>query len=130
MMQQTGRARAAADERAGRARGWARVIADAQAQGVHADMDRLETEFTREVSFTAANAQAVSFTCQPCGRTLPLEAGAYNPANRVLCEPCFAADAERRRNARRSGASEWRTYASILLGLVIVALYYYLKVIR
>lgn len=126
MMQQIGRA--VADEV--REEGGVRVhyVRDlAQAEKMHAEM---QAAFARDVSLTAATAQAVSFTCRPCGRTLPLEEGAYNPANRVLCETCFAADAERRRNARRSGTSEWKFYAAIIAGLVGVALYYYIRYFR
>jgi hypothetical protein len=130
MMQQTQRARDAADESARKVRGVARVVANVQAENVHADMDRLETEFAREVSFTAAEAQAVGFTCQPCGKVLPLEEGAYSPAGRVLCETCFAADAERRRNARRSGSTDWKAVAQILVVVAFMALGFYLKYIR
>lgn len=124
------RARDAADQRARRAGGVGGlpgvvigVVADVQARGVHADMDRLETEVAREVSFTGANAEAVSFTCRPCGRTLPLEEGAYNPANRVLCETCFAADAEARRNLRRP--SEWKTIAIVMVVFLAVVAGFY-----
>ena len=129
MMQQTQRVRDAANERTRHVSGAANFVAIIQAQNVSADMDRLETEFAREVSFTAANAQAVSFTCQPCGRMLPLEEGAYNPAGRVLCETCFAADAERRRNARRSGSNGLLKFAQVLVVLGFMALVFYLKFI-
>lgn len=70
-------------------RGVAGAIARANA---NAAVSRVE-EGSGALFTVMRKADAVSFTCKPCGQTFPLEQGDYGRAGRVLCPPCHAADA-------------------------------------
>jgi hypothetical protein len=122
MMQTIGRARHAANSRdVGNGDGGILgLIVSIPALIMHGQIDRIENQVAREVTFNAANAQAVSFTCKPCGKELPLKEGTYNPGHRLLCKTCFAADAEKWRKAYRKQLMVQR---ALLLILAVVVLF-------
>lgn len=92
------------------------------------EIDNLEEQIAKDVSLTAANAEPVSFTCQPCGGTFSLDQGAYTPAGRVYCWACFEADAEARRLAQRppTGLSQDQAFAVVMGGLVVLTIIIFL----
>jgi hypothetical protein len=96
------------------------AILSIKADRMHRQIDRIEDQVAREVTFNAANADAVNFTCKPCGKALPLEQGAYNPDHRLLCKTCFAADAEERHKAYRRQLMLQR---ALFLILAVIVLY-------